>query len=363
MVNGGLSGVGLRCDPLCNREVECYGEKEKVHRHWVLGYGGKNGLGDSPCDDMVCGTWHFGPLQSVSWHYKDCLGLNGEEVRVTFLRTDTSLNRPNPVLAIKGNHDQGNNGNQARDSAFDIGTAEAQQDPNVMTKDLPGLPSFREVEFRIDLVPEAMPIAKSPYRLAPTEMQELSNQLKELQEKDYRELNKLTIKNRYPLPRIDDMFDQLQGSWTRYEHFKFTVMPVVLTNAPTVFMDLMNRLCKPYLDKFVIVFIDDILIYSKSKEEHEVHLELLEKEKLFGRFSKCEFWLQEVHFLGRVVNSEGIHMDPSKIEVVKNWKSPKALTEIRSFLGLEGYYRRFIANLSKIAKPLTLLTQKSKKLK
>ncbi|GJV27580.1 hypothetical protein Tco_1384028, partial [Tanacetum coccineum] len=185
------------------------------------------------------------------------------------LRTDTSLNCPNPVLAIKGNHDQGNNGNQARDSAFDIGTAKAQQDPNVMTstfsfidhflpelkledipnvrnfpsvfpEDLPGLPSFREVEFRIDLVPEAMPIAKSPYRLAPTEMQELSNQLKELQEKgfirpssspwgapvlfvkkkdgsfcmciDYRELNKLTIKNRYPLPRIDDLFDQLQGS-------------------------------------------------------------------------------------------------------------------------------------------------------
>ncbi|GKA40372.1 putative reverse transcriptase domain-containing protein [Tanacetum coccineum] len=131
------------------------------------------------------------------------------------------------MLAIKGNHDQGDNGNQACDSAFDIGTAEAQQDPNVKTstfsfidhllpvfpEDLSGLPSFREVEFRIDLVPEAMPIAISPYRLAPTEMQEQSNQLKELQEKDYRELNKLTIKNRYPLPRIDDLFNQLQGSW------------------------------------------------------------------------------------------------------------------------------------------------------
>ncbi|GKC97656.1 putative reverse transcriptase domain-containing protein [Tanacetum coccineum] len=245
--------------------------------------------------------------------------------------------------------------------------------------DLPCLPSFREVEFHIDLVPEAMPIAKSPYRLAPTEMQELSNQLKELQEKgfirpssspwgapvlfvkkkdgsfrmciDYRELNKLTIKNRYPLPRIDDLFDQLQGSRyfskidlqsgyhqlrvreedisktafrTRYGHFKFT-----------------------------------------SKEEHEVHLklilELLEKKKLFRKFSKCEFWLQEVHFLGHVVNSEGIHADPSKIKAVKNWKPPKTPTEIRSFLGLAGYYRRFIANLSKIAKPLTLLTQKNKK--
>ncbi|GJX45972.1 putative reverse transcriptase domain-containing protein [Tanacetum coccineum] len=220
-------------------------------------------------------------------------------------RTDTSLNPPNPVLAIKGNHDQGNNGNQTRDSAFNI-------------EDLPGLPSFREVEFRIDLVPEAMPIAKLPYHLAPTEMQELSNQLKSSETK----LNKLTIKNRYPLPRIDDLFDQLQGSRyflkidlrsgyhqlrvceedipktafrTRYGHFEFTVMPFDLTNAPAVFMDLMNRVCKPYLDKFVIVFSDDILIYSKSKEEHEVHLklilELLEKEKLFGKFLKCEFWL------------------------------------------------------------------------
>nr|GEV22172.1 putative reverse transcriptase domain-containing protein [Tanacetum cinerariifolium] len=152
---------------------------------------------------------------------------------------------------------------------------------------------------------------------------------------DYRELNKLTIKNRYPLPRIDDLFDQLQGSWyfsktdlrsgyhqlrvheedipktafaVRYGHFKFTVMPFGLTNAPAVFMDLINRVCKPYLDKFFIVFIDDILLYSKSKEKHEVHLklilELLEKEKLFGKFLKCEFWLQEVHFLGHVMNSE-----------------------------------------------------------
>nr|GEW07827.1 putative reverse transcriptase domain-containing protein [Tanacetum cinerariifolium] len=175
---------------------------------------------------------------------------------------------------------------------------------------------------------------KSLYRLAPTEMQELSKKLKELQEKDYQELKKLTIKNRYPLPRIDELFDQLQGS-------------------------------RPYLDKFVIVFIDDILIYSNSIEEHEIHLklilELLKKEKLFGKFSKCEFWLQEVHFLGHVVNSEGIHVDPNKIEAVKNWKPPKTPTKIRSFLGLAGYYRRFIESFSKIAKPLTLLTQKNKK--
>ncbi|GJX83295.1 putative reverse transcriptase domain-containing protein [Tanacetum coccineum] len=238
-----------------------------------------------------------------------------------------------------------------------------------------------------DLILRVVPVAKSPYRFAPTEMQELSNQLKELQEKDYRELNKLTIKNRYPLPRIDDLFDQTTGSRyfskidlqsgyhqlrvreedipktafrTRYGHFEFTVMPFGLTNAPAVFMDLMNRVCKPYLEKFVIVFIDDVLIYSKSKEEHEVHLklilELLKKEKLFGKFSKCEFYLQEVHFLGHVMNSEGIHVDPSKIKAVKNWKPPKTSTEIRSFLGLAGYYKRFIINFLKITKPLTQLT-------
>ncbi|GJW83737.1 putative reverse transcriptase domain-containing protein [Tanacetum coccineum] len=244
---------------------------------------------------------------------------------------------------------------------------------DMFLEDLSGLPLQRQVEFRIDLIPRASPVAKSPYRLAPSEMQELSGQLEELQDKgfirpshspwgapvlfvkkkdesfrmciDYRELNKLTVKNQYPLPRIDDLFDQLQGSRffykidlrsgyhqlrvheddipkttfrTRYGHFEFTIMPFGLTNAPAVFMDLMNQVCKSYLDKLVIVFIDDILIYSKSKEEHKVHLrlvlELLKKEKLYAKFSKCEFWLQEVHFLGHVVNQNGIHVDPSKIE-------------------------------------------------
>ncbi|GKD31664.1 putative reverse transcriptase domain-containing protein [Tanacetum coccineum] len=291
---------------------------------------------------------------------------------------------------------------------------------DVFPKDLSGLPLQRQVEFRIDLVPGVMPIAKSPHRLAPSKMQELSDQLQELQDKgfirpshspwgapvlfvkkkdgsfrmciDYRELNKITIKNRYPLPRIDDLFDQLQGACyfskidlrsgyhqlrvheddipktafrTRYGHFEFTVMPFGLTNAPAVFMDLMNRVCKPYLDKFVIVFIDDILIYSKTKEEHEVHLklvlELLRKEKLYAKFSKCEFWLQDVHFLGHIVNQSGIYVDPSKIEAVKNWKAPTTPSEVRSFLGLAGYYRRFIVNFSKIGKPLTSLTQKNQK--
>ncbi|GJZ33501.1 putative reverse transcriptase domain-containing protein [Tanacetum coccineum] len=152
---------------------------------------------------------------------------------------------------------------------------------------------------------------------------------------------------------------------TRYGHYEFQVMPFGLTNAPAVFMDLMNRVCKPYLDKFVIVFIDDILIYSKNKEEHEEHLkqilELLKKEELYAKFSKCEFWIPKVQFLGHVIDSEGIHVDPAKIESIKDWTSPKSPTEIRQFLGLAGYYRRFIEGFSKIAKPMTKLTQKKVK--
>ncbi|GKD19634.1 putative reverse transcriptase domain-containing protein [Tanacetum coccineum] len=208
---------------------------------------------------------------------------------------------------------------------------------------------------------------------------------------DYRELNKLTIKNRYPLPMIDDLFDQLQGSQyfskidlrsryhqlivheddipktafrTRYGHFEFTVMPFGLTNAPAVSMNLMNRVCRPYLDKFVIVFIDGILIYSKTREEHEVHLglvlELLKEEKLYAKFSKCKLWLRGVQFLGHVINGDGIHVDPSKIEAVKNWEAPRTPSEVCLFLRLAGYYRRFIKKISKIAKSLTILTQKSK---
>ncbi|GJU45195.1 putative reverse transcriptase domain-containing protein [Tanacetum coccineum] len=209
---------------------------------------------------------------------------------------------------------------------------------------------------------------------------------------DYRELNKLTMKNRYPLPRIDDLFDQLQGSSiyskinlrlgyhqlrvreedipktafrTRYGHYEFQVMPFGLTNTPAVFMDLMNRVCKPYLDKFVIVFIDDILIYSKTKQEHKEHLklilELFEKEELYAKFSKCEFWILKVQFLSHVIDSKGIHVDPAKIESIKYWASPKSPTEIHQFLGLASYYRRFIEGFSKIAKSMTKLTQKKVK--
>jgi hypothetical protein len=207
---------------------------------------------------------------------------------------------------------------------------------------------------------------------------------------DYRELNKRTIKNKYPLPRIDDLLDQLRGAGvfsqfdlrtgfhqmgveeksipltafrTRYGLYEFPVMPFGLANAPAYFMDMMNRIFRPCLDQFVIVFIDDILVYSKNEEEHERHLDTvlkaLREHKLYAKFSKCKFWEKKVHFLGHVITKEGIAVDPEKVRAVQEWKQPEDVTEIRSFLGLAGYYRRFIQHFSRIASPLTQLTRKN----
>lgn len=288
---------------------------------------------------------------------------------------------------------------------------------DVFPDEIPDLPPQREVEFNITLQPGTGPISKAPYRMGQVEMEELKKQLEDLLDKgyirpsvspwgapvlfvkkkdgslrmcvDYRELNNVTVKNRYPLPRIDDLFDQLQGAGvftkidlrsgyhqlrvtgndvektafrTRYGHYEFLVMPFGLTNAPAVFMDLMNRVFRPYLDQFVVVFIDDILIYSKTEEEHEEHLrlvlEILRENKLYAKLSKCEFWLDRVAFLGHIISRDGISVDPSKIEAVTNWQTPKNVTEVRSFLGLAGYYRRFVKDFSKIARPMTSLMRK-----
>nr|GEU38932.1 hypothetical protein [Tanacetum cinerariifolium] len=163
---------------------------------------------------------------------------------------------------------------------------------------------------------------------------------------DYRKLNKLTVKNHYTFLRINDLFDQIQGSSNWYGHFEFQVMPFGLTIAPAVFMDLMNRVCKPYLDKFVIVFVDDTLVYSKDEEEHGKHLkiilELFKKERLYAKFSKCDFWLNSIPFLGHVIDRNGVHVDPAKIKAIKKWAAPTTPTKVRQFFGLAGYYQRFI---------------------
>ncbi|KAJ4974693.1 hypothetical protein NE237_007867 [Protea cynaroides] len=209
---------------------------------------------------------------------------------------------------------------------------------------------------------------------------------------DYREMNKLTIKNRYPLPRIDDLFDQLQGAKvfskidlrsryhqlkikatnilktafkTRYGNYEFLVMSFGLTNAPASFMELMNRMFHDMLETSVIVFIDDILVYSKDTEAHATHLRValqrLRREKLYVKFKKCGFWLKEVAFLGHVVTADGIKVDPSKIATIVGWNASKSVVEICSFLGLAGYYRRFMEDYSRIAVPLTRLTKKGEK--
>ncbi|KAA0033196.1 ty3-gypsy retrotransposon protein [Cucumis melo var. makuwa] len=289
--------------------------------------------------------------------------------------------------------------------------------PDVFLEELPGLPPHREVEFAIELEPGTVPISRAPYRMAPAELKELKVQLQELLDKgfirpsvspwgapvlfvkkkdgsmrlciDYKELNKVTVKNRYPLPRIDDLFDQLQGAIvfskiylrsgyhqlrikdgdvpktafrSRYGHYEFIVMSFGLTNAPAVFMDLMNRVFREFLDTFVIVFIDDILIYFKTEAEHEEHLRIvlqtLRDNKLYAKFSKCEFWLKQVSFMSHVVSKAGVSVDPAKIEAVTGWTRPSTVSEVRSFLGLAGYYRRFVENFSRIATPLTQLTRK-----
>ncbi|KAL0458791.1 UNVERIFIED_CONTAM: Retrovirus-related Pol polyprotein from transposon [Sesamum latifolium] len=290
--------------------------------------------------------------------------------------------------------------------------------PDVFPEELPGLPPHREVDFEIETIPGAAPISIAPYRMAPSELKELKKQLEELLDKgfirpsispwgapvlfvkkkdgsmrlciDYRQLNRITIKNKYPLPRIDDLLDQLKGAtvfskidlrsgyWqlrieegsisktafrTRYGHYEFVVMPFGLTNAPAAFMSLMNKTLQPFLDQFVIVFIDDILIYSRSPKEHEQHLrtvlQILREKQLYAKFSKCEFWMEEIAFLGHVVSKEGVQPDPAKVRAILEWEPPKNVSEVRSFLGLAGYYRRFVKDFSVVAKPLTNLLKKN----
>jgi hypothetical protein len=286
--------------------------------------------------------------------------------------------------------------------------------PDVFPKDLPGMPPEQKVEFAIELLPGTAPIFKRAYRISGPELVELKKQIDELSEKgyirpstspwaapvlfvekkdgtkrmciDYRALNEVTIKNKYPLPRIEDMFDQLRGASvfskidlrsgyhqlrirssdipktafiTKYGLYEFTVMSFGLTNAPAFFMNLMNSVFMDYLDKFVVVFIDDILIYSRSEEEHADHLRMvllrLQEHQLYAKLSKCEFWISEVLFLGHIINKEGLVVDPKKVTYILNWKALTDARGIKSFVGMAGYYRRFIEGFLKIAKPMTAL--------
>ena len=289
---------------------------------------------------------------------------------------------------------------------------------DVFPVELPdGLPPKRQVDHRIELQPGSQPNHRSPYRMSPKEMEELKKQIDRFLKLghirpstspygapvlfapkkdgglrfcvDYRALNKNTIKNRYPLPKIDELLDQLAGASvftkidlrsgyhqirvvpediyktafrTRYGHFEFTVVPFGLCNAPATFMRLMNSILHPYLDKFVVVFLDDILIYSRNLKEHEEHLRLvlqqLRKHQLYAKVSKCDFFRKQLEYLGHDVSAQGIKVSPSKIEAVREWPTPTSVRQVRSFVGLANFYRKFIKGFSAIAKPLTELTKK-----
>lgn len=289
---------------------------------------------------------------------------------------------------------------------------------DIFPKTLPNqLPPKRSIDHTIELTPGVEPPSRSIYRMSYEETNELKKQLEDLLKKgyirpstspfgapvlfvhkkdgtlrlcvDYRALNKITIKNRYPLPRIEDLMDRLVGAKyftkidlysgyhqirikeedihktafrTRYGHYEFLVLPFGLTNAPATFMTLMNDIFREFLDQFVIVYLDDILIYSKTREEHLQHLQqvlqILRKHRLYAKLSKCEILKQKVEYLGHYISSEGISVDLRKVTVVKEWPIPTNISELRSFLGLASYYRKFVKGFSSIAAPLTLLLHK-----
>jgi hypothetical protein len=323
-----------------------------------------------------------------------------------------------PVVTAKGvaNHAKVNQLDASQGSEVPV----VNEFPDVFPEDLPGLPPDRDIEFVIDLKPGTTLIYKTPCRMATPELAELKEHIKDLLEKefirpssspwgapiifvpkkdgtqrlcmDYHALNVVTIKNKYPLPRIDDLFDQLHGACvfskidlrsgyhqlkirgcdtlktafvSRYGLYEYTVMSFRVTNAPAYFMYLMNKFLMEYLDKFVVVFINDILVYSRSEEEHEEHLRLafqkLRENRLYAKLSKCEFWMKQVAFLGHVISKGGIFVDPSKVQDVLSWNAPTSVSDTRSFLGLARYYRRIIEGFSKISKPMTELLEKDKK--
>ncbi|KAH0680772.1 hypothetical protein KY284_021857 [Solanum tuberosum] len=258
--------------------------------------------------------------------------------------------------------------------------------PEVFPDDLPGIPPEWEIDFGIDLLPNTQPISILPYRMALAELKELKAQLKDFLDKGFIQpsispwgapvlfvkkkdgasyFSKIDLRSGYHQLKVREVDIPKMTFRTRYGHYEFLVISFGLTNAPAAFMDLMNMVFRQFLDSLVIVFIDDILIYLRSEGDHMKHLrivlQVLIDHQLYAKFSKCEFWLRSVAFLGHIVSGMGIEVDPKKIDAVKSWPRPIAPTDIKSFLGLAGCYKRFVEGFSSIDSPLTTLTQKKVK--
>eukprot|EP00253_Pinus_taeda_P011330 PITA_11330 len=367
--------------------------------------------------------WSLVNCKTKTIYYKDDLGQQQElqgikhhvQIRpITASQLAKCLRKKCQIYAIQVGY-----ANQ-KDKMSALGNIPVVQEfVDVFPEEVPGLPPKRDIDFTIELIPGAAPVSRAPYRMSVLELTELKMQLQELLDKqyirpsvspwgapvlfvkkkdgtlrmciDYRQLNKLTVKNKYPLPRIDELFDQVKGAKvfskidlrsgyhqirikdediaktafrTRYGHYEFVVLPFGLTNAPTTFMCMMNSVFHQFLDKFVLIFIDDILIYSRSQEEHEKHLRMvlqtLREHQLYAKFSKCDFFKEEIQYLGHVITKEGIAVDPEKIKTIMEWPIPKDVADIRSFMGLAGYYRRFVEGFSRITYPITSLQKKGK---
>eukprot|EP00253_Pinus_taeda_P020588 PITA_20588 len=414
MASGELQTVGLSVDQ-CKIDLGVCSTKLKVYVTTLGMY------------DLIIGMdWLEAHQAWVDCYGKRILGINdeGEVIQIQGIKREVSLRY---VSAMQMKHCL-RNGCQAyviQEVSEGKGPSLGQylvlaEFPDVFPKELPGLPPVRELDLTIELKPGTQLISKTPYRMTAPELQELQIQLKELLDIghirpstspwgtlvifvkkkdgslrlciDYRDLNRATVKNQYPMPQIDDLFNQMKGVAvfskidlrsgyhqlrisendisktafrTRFGHYEFTVVPFGLTNAPAIFMNLMNNVFRKYLDQFVQVFLDDILIYSKNKEEHEDHLRIvlscLRERQLYGKLSKCSFFQERIHYLGHVILGEGISVDLEKVKAIMDWPIRKNAHEIRSFMGLAGYYRRFVEGFSKFAKPITTLQRKGVK--
>jgi hypothetical protein len=353
--------------------------------------------------------------------------LNKHKVLINCIKKSVKLTTPKgremefvtePVVTAKGvaNRSKVNQLDASQGSKVPV----VNEFPDVFPEELPGMLPDRDIEFVIELKLSTTLIYKTPYRMATPELAELKERIKKLLEKrfihpssspwgapvifvpkkdgtqrlcvDYYTLSEVTIKNKYLLPRIDDLFNQLRGACvffkinllsgyhqlkirecnipktafvSRYGLYEYTVMSFGLTNAPAYFMYLMNTVFMEYLDKFLVVFINDILTYLRSEEEHEEHLRLalqkLREHMLYAKLSKCEFWMKQFAFLGHVISKGGISVDPSKVQDVLSWNATMSVGNIQCFLGLVGYYRRFIEGFSKISNPMAELLEKDKK--